>query len=97
MNTAIRVHDITHLSDLQRKRRILKRFLHLSSAKVSKISSLLSRATIRISSRELRKPLRKKRRIVNDLVELGLVILKYMNGVTFGASDGFLRNKDVER
>jgi hypothetical protein len=90
MNTTVSVHNIAHLSDLQCKGCIFKWLLHLSRAKVSEISSLLSRGAVRMLARELCELLSKGRRVAERLIEVILMSSKNAGGVLFGTNDRFL-------
>lgn len=66
MNAAVCVHHIADLSDLQRKRRIFERLLHLSRSEYAQVTSLSSRAAIRMLLSELCE-------LFRGSVDLGLV------------------------
>lgn len=53
MYPALRLHNRAHLTLLQTKRRLLERFLHISSLKVSEVAALARTSAVRFRSSQV--------------------------------------------
>ena len=82
MDTRICVHHVTDLTHLQSKCCILKWLLHLSSAKCTKVSSILSRATLTELCSD---PLE-----ILCTLNLGLEVSNVLDSLVLGACDWFV-------
>lgn len=83
MNATVRAHNVADLSHLERKRRILKRLLHLTTTKHAKITTLVVRGTIGVHFCELAK----RGRLVRGIVDLYLMLSQDGDRFVLGPSN----------